>query len=147
MASSNPVFVEASPPEILRSAQKDESYIAHLKKELSEILQQLLSMPHPPAPHSAAWLTLLLGPLQETRHPAGSRLSPMCLRCCSTTAWPPSSTARPWGRSTSVCFRSTRRCDASPRSWWDPFFRSVHLSGGGSSSAILLDLVKIWKWN
>lgn len=35
------VFVEANPPEILRAAQKDESYINTLKSELADIVQRL----------------------------------------------------------------------------------------------------------
>lgn len=36
------VFVEANPPEILRAAQKDESFIAQIRGELSDIVQRLL---------------------------------------------------------------------------------------------------------
>lgn len=35
------VFVEANPPEILRAAQKDESYINTIKSELADIVQRL----------------------------------------------------------------------------------------------------------
>ena len=35
------VFVEANPPEILRAAQKDESYINTIKTELADIVQRL----------------------------------------------------------------------------------------------------------
>ena len=38
---SSTVFVEANPPEILRSIQKDESYINHIKTELADIVQRL----------------------------------------------------------------------------------------------------------
>lgn len=36
-----PVFVEANPPEILRAAQKDESYINQVRSELADIIQRL----------------------------------------------------------------------------------------------------------
>lgn len=34
-------FVEANPPEILRAAQKDESFIAKIKSELGDIILHL----------------------------------------------------------------------------------------------------------
>jgi len=36
-----PVFVEANPPEILRAAQKDDSFIDSIRSEVAEIIQRV----------------------------------------------------------------------------------------------------------
>jgi len=36
-----PVFVEANPPQILRAAEKDDSFIDYIRNEVAEIIQRV----------------------------------------------------------------------------------------------------------
>jgi len=54
------LFVEASQPEILRSAQKDESYVNYLRKELTEIIQRLLGNQSPVRAQTVSDLSSIL---------------------------------------------------------------------------------------